>query len=178
MSAKVINFRREGLPSIKALWQRYIWPLLEPFFTPLGSALFGALSYGAWTFAVNVSTGGYFIALRSGAVHACMSFLITYSSVLLMRAVFKRAATPLQGGLLAAMTTLSLTYLLLISVHLYIGTPHITWTLAPGLLPTIGYDTIYSAILYRSAKRTASPMTQTTHQNKLQSISGDCSEKS
>jgi hypothetical protein len=166
MNAKVMNFKREGLPSMKAQWMRHVWPLLAPFFTPLGSSLFGAVSYGLWTFAVNVSAGGYFIATRSGLIHACMSFCITYSSVLIMPAVFKRARTPLQGALLGATTTLLLTYLLLISVHLYIGTPHILWTLAPGLLPTIGFDSVYSAILYKCAI------------SKLNHASGDCSEKS
>jgi len=174
MNSKVIQFHRQGAPGIKALWRRYVWPLLTPFFTPLGSALFGALSYGAWTFAVNVSSGGYFIALRSGLVHAAMSFSITYGSVLLMRAVFKRASSPLQGAILAALTTLSLTYLLLVSVHLYIGTPHIAWTLAPGLLPTIGYDTIYSVILYRAATSN----TQTTFPLTSHSNSGDYREES
>lgn len=174
MNSKVIQFNQERAFTVKALWRHYVWPLLVPFFTPVGSALVGALSYGAWTFVVNVSSGGYFIALRSGLVHAVMSFSITYGSVMLMRAVFKRAATPLQGAILAVMTALCLTYLLLISVHLYIGTPHILWTLAPGLLPTIGYDTIYSVILYRAAKLNA----QTTFTPISHSISGDCREES
>jgi hypothetical protein len=170
MNSKVIQYDREGTLVIKSLWLRYVWPLLAPFFTPIGSALFGALSYGAWTFFVNFSSGGNFIALRSGFVHAMMSFSITYGSVLLMRVVFERAATPRQGAVLAVMTTLALTYLLLISVHLYIGTPHIWWTLAPGLLPTLCYDTIYSVILYRAA----SSLTHTT----LKTSVGDCLEKS
>jgi hypothetical protein len=95
MNSKVIQFDRDSTLVIKSLWMRYVWPLLAQFFTPIGSALFGALSYGAWTFFVNLSSGGYFIALRSGFVHAMMSFSITYGSVLLMRAVFERAATPL-----------------------------------------------------------------------------------
>jgi hypothetical protein len=169
VNGKVIQFDQAPTTSIKSLLRRYVWSLLAPFFTPLGSALFGALIYGAWTFAVNVSSGGYFIALRSGLIHAAMSFSITYGSVLLMRAVFKRASTPRQGAILAPLITLSLTYLLLIGVHLYIGTPHIVWTLSPGLLLNIGYDTIYSVILYREATLNA----QTTSNPTSHSISGD-----
>ncbi len=164
MVIKMVQLRQTRVHSPKAWHMHYVRPILQLFFTPLGSALAAAVGYGTWTFAVNVSAGGTFIALRSGVIHACMSFFITYSSVLMMRTVFQTCAkAPLLGAVLAVLVSLSLTYLLLISVHLYIGTPHIAWTLAPGLLPTIGYDALYSAVLYRAAKRRAATPLSISH---------------
>jgi|GEM_PF-5198188 len=177
MKGKAAVDHPDSETKLQALWRKQVWPVLALCFTPLGSAICAALGYGTWTFAVNVSTGGYFIAIRSGLVHAAMSFCITYSSVLLMRAVFKRVGPPLLGAVCAAVTTLSLTYLLLISVHLYIGTPHIAWTLAPGLIPTIGYDTVYSMFLYRSALNRARTSMPIPHPTPVASLTGDCREK-
>ena len=45
--------------------------------------------------------------------------------------------------------SLTLTYTLLISVHLFLGTPSILLTLAPGLAPTIGFAFTYAMLMYR-----------------------------
>lgn len=126
--------------------------------SPAGAAL-GALVYGAWAYFVNRHAGMAHASLI-GATHWMMSVAITMACVGLMRGLFGLARRPWVGALLSVSGSLGATYSVLIGVHLWIGTPHILLTLAPGLLPTIGFATIYTSLLLRERSRppvTAAP---------------------
>ena len=117
--------------------------------SPLGAVL-GAMVYGLWAFYVNRHAGLPHAALI-GFTHWMMSVAITMGCVALMRTLFWLPSRPRNGALLSVAGSLLTTYTLLIGVHLYIGTPNILLTLAPGLLPTIGFAVVYSGLLLRES---------------------------
>lgn len=128
-------------------WLSKLFRLMD---SPLGAVLGGAC-YGAWALFINLGAG-WPQALRSGGAHWAMSAAITYGSVLLMRRLFELGRDPLHGATLAVLGSLVLTYVILLTVHALIGTPHILLTLAPGLLPTIAFAVTFSGLLLREAR--------------------------
>jgi hypothetical protein len=86
-----------------------------------------------------------------------MSLGLTLIGVRLMNRLFERARDPRLGALLAFCGSMSVTYALLVGVHLAIGTPHILLTLTPGFLPTIGFCVAYSLLLLRRARQLPVP---------------------
>lgn len=116
-------------------------------------AVLGGFCYGLWALIVNRHAGWPHAALI-GATHWLMSAMITYGSVALMRTLFWLPRDPRYGAAFSACGSLTLTYSVLFSVHHAIGTPHILMTLAPGLLPTVGFALVYSSLLLR---QTADP---------------------
>lgn len=122
--------------------------------SPLGAVL-GASVYGLWAFFVN-RDAGLSHAAQIGFTHWMMSVAITLGCVTLMRNLFWLPARPRHGALLSIAGSLLATYSLLISVHLYIGTPNILLTLAPGMLPTLGFAVVYSGLLLRESADPAS----------------------
>lgn len=123
---------------------------------PVG-AIVGAMAYGFWAFFINRHAGLPHATLI-GVCHWLASVVLTISCVSLMRTLFFMAAKPRNGALLAVAGDLTLTYALLIGVHLFIGTPNIVWTLAPGLLPTIAFAALYASLLMREAANPASAL--------------------
>src|SRR5688572_23904873 len=90
---------------------------------PVGAVLGGSV-YGAWATFANAFLGLH-AALRIGFTHFLMCAGITYGSVNVMRRLYRLADTPWGGFWMALCGTLLLTYSILVSVHLAIGTPHI-----------------------------------------------------
>lgn len=115
---------------------------------PIGAVLGGAV-YGAWAVFANLLLGWHG-ALRIGFFHFLTSAAITYASVSLMRWLFGLASTPWGGFWTAFCGELLITYSILVSVHLAIGTPRILWTLTPGFLPTITFSFVYATLLRRT----------------------------
>ncbi len=118
--------------------------------SPLGAVLGGA-AYGSWATFVNASAGVQ-SALRIGITHFAMTTGLTLFGVGIMNRLFGRTRGPRTGAALACAGSLAFTYGLLISVHTLIGTPHILLTLAPGLLPTLAFCSLYSLLLLRQAR--------------------------
>lgn len=115
---------------------------------PIGAVLGGGV-YGAWAVYANAFLGLH-AALRIGFIHFLMCAGITYGSVVVMRWLFGLASTPWGGFWTAFCGELAITYALLVSVHLAIGTPRILWTLTPGFLPTIAFSFFYATLLRRT----------------------------
>ena len=134
---------------------RFLRDLYRLMDSPLGAVL-GAMVYGLWAFFVNRHAGLPHAALI-GFTHWMMSVEITMGCVDLMRTLFWLPSRPRLGALLSVAGSLLTTYTLLISVHLYIGTPNILLTLAPGMLPTIGFAVVYSGLLLRESADPKSP---------------------
>lgn len=128
---------------------RFLGGLYRLMDSPLGAVL-GAMVYGLWAFYVNRHAGLPHAALI-GCTHWLMSVVITISCVALMRTLFWLPSRPRNGALLSILGSLLVTYTLLIGVHLYIGTPNILLTLAPGMLPTTGFAVVYSSLLLRES---------------------------
>lgn len=126
---------------------RRLYRLMDSF---LGAVL-GGLCYGLWAFAVNLR-GGLPHALLIGGAHWAMSVFLTWYSVTLMRTLFWLPRDRHAGAALAASGSLIVTYSLLISVHRALGNPHILMTLAPGLLPTLGFVAVYTSLLLRETR--------------------------
>lgn len=121
---------------------------------PVGAVLGGSV-YGAWATFANLVLGLH-AALRIGFTHFLMCFGLTWGSVNVMRKLFSLASTPRGGFWMAFTGTLTITYTLLVSVHLLIGTPNILLTLTPGFLPTIGFSLFYATLLRRTMPLPAS----------------------
>lgn len=127
--------------------ERFLKGLYRLMDSPLGAVL-GAMVYGLWALYANRSAGWPHATLI-GVTHWMMSVVITMSCVALMRTLFWLPGTARRGVLLAIAGSLAATYTLLVGVHLYIGTPNILLTLAPGMAPTIGFAVVYSCLMYR-----------------------------
>lgn len=117
---------------------------------PLG-ALIGGAAYGSWAFYANLSAGVRRAALI-GVAHLLASFTLTFSGVKVMNALYAWARAPWRGAS-AFCGSMALTYGVLLAVHSALGTPHVLLTLAPGLLPTIGFCAGYTLLLFRAARR-------------------------
>ena len=115
---------------------------------PIGAVLGGSV-YGAWATFANAFLGLH-AALRIGFMHFLMCAGITWGSVNVMRRLYRLASTPWGGFWMAFCGTLIITYSILVSVHLAIGTPRILWTLTPGFIPTIGFSLFYATLLRRT----------------------------
>lgn len=118
--------------------------------SPLG-ALIGAAAYGSWACYANLSAG-WRRALTIGLAHFATSFVLTFSGVKVMNALYAWARSPWRGAS-AFFGSLGLTYGALLGVHTLLGTPHILMTLAPGLLPTVGFCSGYTWLLFRAERR-------------------------
>ncbi len=143
----VHNGAQGARAELSRMRDRFLGGLYRLMDSPLGAVL-GAMVYGLWAFFVNRHVGLPHAALI-GLTHWMMSVIITMSCVVLMRTLFWLPSTPKRGACLSITGSLTLTYTLLISVHLFIGTPSILLTLAPGLAPTIGFAVTYSMLMYR-----------------------------
>jgi hypothetical protein len=124
----------------------------------LPGAVLGGAVYGAWAIAANWDAGGE-VALRAGLAHWCTSALLTYFGTAVMRRLYGRPANALQGALRACSGGLALTYAVLVSVHLALGTPHVALTLTAGVLPNLAFCATYALLLARTMPlRTTAPM--------------------
>ena len=149
---------------------RFLRDLYRLMDSPLGAVL-GAMVYGLWAFYANRAAGLPHAALI-GFTHWMMSVAITMGCVALMRTLFWLPSRPRVGALLSVAGSLLATYTLLLGVHLYIGTPNILLTLAPGMLPTIGFAVVYSGLLLRESSDPTSP-TCIARRAALMGASGD-----
>lgn len=111
-------------------------------------ATLGALFYGSWGVFAN-SSHGVDIALRSGLAQGLMSFVVTLTGVTVMRLFYGTTGQPWWRATRAVCGALMMIYGLIVGVHVWLGTPEILLTLAPGLLITIGFCFIFTASLMR-----------------------------
>ncbi len=112
-------------------------------------AVFGALVYAAWATFANWDAGAK-LALGIGLSHWLTSTFITYSGTGVMRHFFAAATTPRDGAVLAFVAGLAYTYLVLLTVHYAIGTPHIPLTLLAGVIPNVLFCFSYALLLSRT----------------------------
>lgn len=112
-------------------------------------AILGGAVYGAWVLYVNWDAG-LRIAGTAAAAHWAMSTALTYFGTGLMRRCYRVGSRPLDSALLACGGGLTLTYGLLVSVHLAIGTPHLALTLAAGVIPNVMFCVSYVSLLMRT----------------------------
>lgn len=122
--------------------------------SPLG-AILGGLAYGLWAFAVNYHAGAE-NAWLIGVSHWSLSAFLTFFGVRVMRACYGLGSFPAMRLGLSFVGSMLFTYALLISVHRVLGTPEILLTLAPGILPTVGFASGYSLLLYREERQQTS----------------------
>ncbi len=114
----------------------------------LSGAVLGFLFYGSWAIWAN-SDHGTTVALRAGAIQGTMSFIVTLSGTTLMKLLFVGHAALWLRFLRASVGALVLIYALIVSIHLFNGTPNILLTLAPGLPITIFFCFSYCYGLFR-----------------------------
>jgi hypothetical protein len=130
------------------LWEQRLRVLADS----LPGAALGALVYGAWAVWSNYDAGPA-MAYKIGAVHWLTSTLLTYFGTAWMRVFFSAGSTPFDGALLAGIGGLCMTYIVLIAVHTFIGTPHLLLTLAAGAIPNLLFCSGYALLLWRTAAR-------------------------
>ncbi len=128
---------------------------------PLG-ALAGGAIYGGWAFFANLSAAGARRAALIGCVHFLISVFLTFAGVKVMNALFAWGGPSWRGGSSALVGALTLDYAVLVGVHLWLGTPHILLTLAPGLLPNICFCFAYTLLLLRARSNPPARTTEMT----------------
>lgn len=126
------------------------------------AALLGALLLAAWAAWVNLDAG-WPQALRSGLGQFALSAVLTWVDARVMDWLFVRCGGRWPGALAAATGSLSGTYALVICTHRQLDTPHILVTLLPGLVPTIAYTLIYTALLLRGHHHSLSSRESISH---------------
>ena len=123
----------------------------------LSGATLGLLFYGGWGVWAN-SAHGMAIAWQAGAAQGAMSFVVTLTGTTLMKRLFALRGPLWLRGLSAILGALAVIYGLIVGVHLWIGTPEILLTLAPGLPITIGFCCVFVGSMLRIERtRMASP---------------------
>lgn len=125
-----------------------LWRRLFNMMDGLTGASLGFLFYGGWAVFANWPHGQW-IALRSGLAQGTMSFVVTLSGVLLMRALFRVPGPTWWRAGCAALGGLAIIYTVILSVHWYLGTPEVFLTLLPGLPITIAFCLVFSISLAR-----------------------------
>ena len=118
----------------------------------LGGAALGAMVYAIWAVCVNWSTSPS-LAIRAGITHWVISTALTYCDAANMRYFFSLGRTRLEGMALALCAGLTLTYSVLITAHLIVGTPHIALTLSVGVIPNMVYCIGYTLLLSRTTHK-------------------------
>ncbi len=126
---------------------RHIFALMDG----LSGATLGLLFYGGWAVFANWPHGQW-VALRSGLAQGSMSFVVTLTGVILMRALFRPPGPNWLRAGRAAIGGLGLIYGLILTVHWRLGTPEIFLSLLPGLPITIGFCVFFCASLARFAQ--------------------------
>lgn len=126
-------------------WLRLLFRMMDG----INGATIGLLAYGGWAYYAN-SAHGEWIAIRSGIAQGSMSFIVTLTSVLLMRGIFARVqGSRVARAAAAALGSLAVIYTGIVGVHLYLGTPEIFLTMLPGIPITIGFCVVFCAGLAR-----------------------------
>ncbi len=126
------------------VWMRRLFRAMDGY----NGATIGFLAYGGWAAYAN-SAHGSWIALRSGLAQGSMSFIVTLSSVMLMRAIFRIEGPVWLRASAAALGSLLVIYSFIVGVHLVIGTPEILLTMLPGIPITVGFCAVFSIGLAR-----------------------------
>lgn len=114
----------------------------------LSGATLGLLFYGGWGVWAN-SAHGWSVALRSGAAQGAMSFVVTLSGVTLMKWLFSFRGPLWLRGAVSIIGSLLLIYGGIVGIHLWLGTPEILLTLAPGLPITIVFCCVFVCSMLR-----------------------------
>lgn len=125
-------------------------------------ALLGALLLAAWAAWVNLDAGPA-QALRSGLGQFALTAALTWLDARAMDFLFVRCGKGWPGAIAASSGSLAGTYALVIYTHHQLDTPHIFFTLLPGLLPTICYTLVYTALLLRGHRLPARPTESSFH---------------
>ena len=122
------------------------------FVRSLASAVGGFALYGSWGYLANRGVG-VDIARRVGLLQGTFSFVVTLTSALIIEAVYARLGrvAPTVAACLA------FTYALMVTVHTLVGTPHLLVTIAPGLVVTAVFVTMYTLGLARRDATVADP---------------------
>lgn len=113
-----------------------------------GAAL-GAAVYAAWAIFANWDAG-LKVALSVGLAHWLTSTFLTYTGTGVMRRCFALGAHQTDRARIAFCCGLIYTYLVLVSVHHAIGTPHLMLTLAAGVIPNVLFCSSYALLLART----------------------------
>ncbi|HEX4871270.1 MAG TPA: hypothetical protein VFV27_03050 [Nevskiaceae bacterium] len=125
------------------------WQRLRGLTDSLAGAMLGAAVYAAWAVWIN-RAAGLEMALSAGAGHWLASTLLTYYGTAAMRAIERRTRGLRHPAQATALGGLALTYLVLLGLHLALGTPELLLTLAPGLLPNLLFCAGYAELLRRT----------------------------
>jgi hypothetical protein len=125
-----------------------LWTRLRHFIGSPAGAVLGGILFAIWAAFIN-RDGGTLVSLRSSAGQFLLSTTLTLIDARLMLSLFRSCRHPALGAFLSASGSLLFTYILVIGVHLLIGTPHIFLTVLPGIPPTLGYTFMYTLLLLR-----------------------------
>lgn len=124
----------------------------------LVSACYAAAIYGGWGFYANHAHGTA-IALRVMFAQAAASFAMTFVTTLLIEALLARLGHRWYGVAQTIVYTFAICQLLVLLVHLAVGTPEILRTMAPNLLIGATFTTVYTVGLSRVTRAQAAAPT-------------------
>lgn len=134
--------------AIQPTAQRPIASVVFRLMDGLSGATLGFLFYGGWGVWAN-SAHGMAIAWRSGLAQGAMSFVVTLSGVTLMKWLFSLSGPLWVRAAVAIIGSLLVIYGGIVGVHLWLGTPEILLTLAPGLPITIVFCCVFVGSMLR-----------------------------
>ena len=107
-------------------------------------AIAGFLAYGIWGFFCNLMHG-VGMGVQSGLVQGTLSFTITLASNFVMEAIYGFLGSKFFTALLTSILVVSIPY----AVNLWVGTPEILLTIAPGAVLGVIYVITYVSALHK-----------------------------
>ncbi len=118
----------------------------SPRVRAFAAGVLGFLAYGTWGWWVNAEFG-QMVGVRAGLVQGSYSFLLTFTSTLLVEWLFERMrGCPWPVVSTTALTSLML-FLVAYGVQFAVGTPQVLLTILPGFLIGSCYTAVYVVAL-------------------------------
>lgn len=123
---------------------KYLWAFAQ---STTGRAFIAATAaawfWGGWAFLANIQYG-WTTALKTAVTHGWLIFFLNLvSTYMLEYFYFKFSNSHLTRSITAFTCTQSITLALKIGIHVFIGTPALFVTLAPGIISGMGGKIVY-----------------------------------
>ncbi len=128
-------------------------------------AIGAALFWGCWGFLMNFSHG-VDIALRVAATQGSLNFITNLVGTLILEFFYFRFGnTPLIRSVIAFFGTYTITLTVIVSAHLWVGTPELFRTIGPSVSIGMVLTVMYLAGLSRMQQILAAPANQPLSSN-------------
>jgi hypothetical protein len=115
------------------------------------AALLAFAAWGGWAFFINRSSG-LSTGITSGVAQGTGSLVMTFVMIRVVTGIFNRLTNRWMRLAMPTVITVGSAACFLVLVHSLVGTPHIFWTILPGLSGAVPFCLLTSYKLQRQAQ--------------------------